>query len=282
MLQSASESMALFVSESLGGNDEPAPPGDGPQADEASRHVSKAERKRRGRGIRAAADEEIDAGDVDPDSRNAGTVEGGAGAVVIGSGDSSGRSSRTSDGGSASGPAETGTTAATANLSCRLCREEAGGDLDEPLFRCPCRCSDAFVHRSCLEELLYLPGPEGGPAACSTCGACYPVRRRTKPLWRWFWEDETREDATLFLANLLFSVGNVGVLSMAWLYALFEYRPESRLSQASLASVLFVLTVLWVAFGCVRCCVLSISLAQWRRANTTLQVMFTDKSVAQA
>lgn len=270
MQQSASESMALFENVGMG---EPAPPSAGPQPNEASRgqerHVSKVERKRRGHGNCTATQEDSDADVVD-----------GAGAATIGSNVSTGRRSSTSSGGSTStsGPIET----AAINVSCRLCHEEAGGGLDEPLFRCPCRCADAFVHRSCLEEVLYLPGPEGGPAACPTCGAHYPLRRRTKPLWRWFWEDETREDATLFLANLIFSVGNVGVLTMAWLYALFEYHPESRLSQASLASALFVLSVLWVAFGCVRFCVLSVSLVQWRRANTTLQALFADKIVAQA
>ncbi|KAL3249995.1 hypothetical protein MRX96_055609 [Rhipicephalus microplus] len=275
MLQSASESMALF--ESVGGSDEPAPAGAGPQPDEVShgqaRHISKVEPKRRGRSNCTAADED----DGNVESRNADPVEEDAG--TIGSNDSSGRHSRTSNGGSAStpGPTETG----ACNLSCRLCHE-AGGGQGESLFRCPCRCADTFVHRSCLEELLHLPGPEGGPATCPTCGATYPVRRHTKPLWRWFWEHDTRGDATLFLANLVFSAGNVCVLTMAWLYALFEYHPESRLSQAALTSVLSALSVLWVAFGCVRFCVLSISLVQWRRDNTTLLAVFTDKSVVQA
>ncbi|KAL1435584.1 hypothetical protein MTO96_000240 [Rhipicephalus appendiculatus] len=161
MLQSASESMALF--ECVGGSGEPAPPGAEPQPDEASRrharHVDKVDPRRRGHGNRTAAHE--DAGVVD--SRNTGPVEDGA--ATIGSNDCIGRHSRTSNGGSTStsGPVETG----ACNLSCRLCHEEAGGGLDEPLFRCPCRCAEAFVHRSCLEELLYLPGPEGGPRRVS-------------------------------------------------------------------------------------------------------------------
>lgn len=190
-----------------------------------------------------------------------------------------GRSSRVSDGTtstSSSHDAEAGRP--MANLSCRLCSED-GSAPEEPLFRCPCRCSDTFVHRSCLEQLLYQ-GPEG--AVCPVCDAHYPVRRRTKPLWLWFWDEESREDATLFMANLVFSLGNIGVLTMAWMYVLFEYRTKSWLPTASLASALFVLSVLWVAFGCLRFHVLLMSLVRWRRANTTLKVLLTDKTVAQA
>ncbi|KAK8774691.1 hypothetical protein V5799_010775 [Amblyomma americanum] len=79
-------------------------------------------------------------------------------------------------------------------------------------YRSPCRCPNAFEHRSCLEEVLYR---EAEDAACPLCGARYPLQRRTKPLWRWFWEQESRDNVTLFLANLAFSEGNVGVLSMA-------------------------------------------------------------------
>ncbi|KAL1482080.1 hypothetical protein MTO96_015111 [Rhipicephalus appendiculatus] len=189
------------------------------------------------------------------------------------------RSSRASDASastSSSHAAEAGRP--MAHLSCRLCSED-GSAPEEPLFRCPCRCPDTFVHRSCLEQLLYQ-GPEG--AVCPVCDAHYPVRRRTKPLWLWFWDEESREDATLFLANMVFSLGNIGVLTMAWMYVLFEYRTKSWLPTASLASALFVLSVLWVAFGCLRFHVLFMSLVRWRRANTTLKVLLTDKTVAQA
>ncbi|KAH6939012.1 hypothetical protein HPB50_015600 [Hyalomma asiaticum] len=287
MLHSASESVALFADESVGGSDEAAPPCVGPQLDEANqgpgRRVSRAERNRRGRGISTATQDESSTSVVCSGSRNAAPDEGVA--EMTGGSDSSGRTGRTSDGGSSStsGPAETGTgNAAAANLSCWFCHEEASSGPGEPLFRCPCRCPGTFVHRSCLEELLYFPGPEDGAAACPTCGAHYPVRRCTKPLWRWFWEEETCEDATLFLANLLFSVGNVGVLAMAWLYALFEYNPETWPLHSLLVLALFLFSVLWVAFGCARFYVVSISLVRWRRQNTTLQVLLTDKSVAQA
>ncbi|KAH6920881.1 hypothetical protein HPB50_028129 [Hyalomma asiaticum] len=164
------------------------------------------------------------------------------------------------------------------HLVCCLCPEDVGAPV-EALFRCPCRCPDTFVHRSCLEQLLYID-PEG--AACPVCGVRYPVRRCTKALWRWFWEKESREDAILFLANLVFSLGNMGVLAMAWLYVLFEYTSKSWLSTASLATALFVLTVLWVAFGCLRFSILFTALVHWRRQNTTLKVLLTDKTVAQA
>ncbi|KAK8756620.1 hypothetical protein V5799_000681 [Amblyomma americanum] len=116
-------------------------------------------------------------------------------------------------------------------------------------YRSPCRCPNAFAHRSCLEEVLYR---EAEDAACPLCGARYPLQRRTKPMWRWFWEQESRDDVTLFLANLAFSVRNVGVLGMAWMYALIEHYSSSGLPPASLASALFILSVFRVAFGCIR------------------------------
>ncbi|KAH6926054.1 hypothetical protein HPB50_013490 [Hyalomma asiaticum] len=45
------------------------------------------------------------------------------------------------------------------HFSCCLCPEDEGAPV-EALFRCPCRCPDTFVHRSCLEQLLYID-PEG-------------------------------------------------------------------------------------------------------------------------
>ncbi|KAH6939025.1 hypothetical protein HPB50_015613 [Hyalomma asiaticum] len=287
MLHSASESVALFADESVSGSDEAVPPCVGPQLDEANhgpgQHVSRVERKRRGRGTSTATHNESSTSVVCSGNRNAAPDEGVV--EMTGGSDSRGKIGGTSDGGSSStsGPEETGTeNAAAANLSCRFCHEEAVNGPGEPLFRCPCRCPDTFVHRSCLEELVYFPGPEDGAAACPTCGAQYPVRRCTKPLWRWFWEEETCDDAALFFANILFSVGNVGVLGMAWQYVLFQYCPESWLSQASLASALLLLSILWVAFDCARIYVLSTSLVKWRRANTTLQLLLTDKSVVQA
>lgn len=271
------ESMALFVSGKAGSSSEDPVEREN-QLDEASRetgiaasrHVSVSE------GTDASVEDQGDeAADIAHEDKG---VEDDA-ASTTSSASSSGSSSRASDGSastSSSAAAEAGR--AMANLSCRLCPEE-GSVLEEPLFRCPCRCADAFVHRSCLEQLLYQ-GPEG--AVCPACGVHYPVRRRTKPLWQWFWDEESREDATLFLANLVFSVGNIGVLTMAWLYVLFEYRSKSWLPTASLASALFVLSVLWVAFGCLRFHVLFMSLVRWRRANTTLKVLLTDKTVAQA
>ncbi|KAH7934463.1 hypothetical protein HPB51_029169 [Rhipicephalus microplus] len=64
-----------------------------------------------------------------------------------------------------------------AHLSCRLCSEDENAP-EEPLYQCPCRCIDTYVHQSCLEQLLY-EGPEGG--VCAVCHTHYPVRRQTKP-----------------------------------------------------------------------------------------------------
>ncbi|CAN7996280.1 unnamed protein product [Ixodes hexagonus] len=160
-----------------------------------------------------------------------------------------------------------------ANFSCRFCPD--GLDADEPVFRCPCRCPDVFIHRSCLEDWLYR-SPE---ASCPTCGAGYPVRRKTKALWRWFWEEESRKDAAVFFANAVFSFGNVGVLCMAWLYVLFEYKSSSWISSVSLALALLIVSLLWVAFGCIRFHVLFKTYATWRRLNTTLKVRLEDKTV---
>lgn len=166
---------------------------------------------------------------------------------------------------------------AGSGLSCLLCLG-LRGDPDEPLFRSPCRCPDgAFVHRSCVEEFQWLNG-----VTCRACGARYPTRRRTKPLWRWFWEQESRDDATLFAANLVFTAGNVGVLCMAWMYVLYEYRSRTWLPTSWLACALFVLTVFWVGFGCVRFYVVYTLYTRWRRANTTVKVLLADKSAAQA
>ncbi|KAK8757320.1 hypothetical protein V5799_005054 [Amblyomma americanum] len=168
---------------------------------------------------------------------------------------------------------------AESGLSCLLCCG-LRGDLEEPLFRSPCRCPDAFVHRSCVEEQLFRWAD--GADACPACGARYPLRRRTKPLWRWFWDQESRDDATLFAVNLVFSAGNVGVLSMAWMYVLFEYRSSTWLPTSWLASALFVFSVFWVGFGCFRFYVVYSSYARWRRANTTVNVLLADKGAAQA
>ncbi|XP_002402519.3 E3 ubiquitin-protein ligase MARCHF3-like [Ixodes scapularis] len=164
-------------------------------------------------------------------------------------------------------------TVPAAGIPCRLCSD--GLNADEPVFRCPCRCPDVFIHRSCLEDWLHR-SPE---ASCPTCGAAYPVRRRTKALWRWFWEKDSRMDAAVFLANVVFSLGNVVVLCMAWLYVLYEYKSTSRISAAALASALLALSLFWVAFGFVRFHVLFKTYTIWRRLNTTLKVLLADKTV---
>ncbi|KAH8034164.1 hypothetical protein HPB51_021554 [Rhipicephalus microplus] len=162
---------------------------------------------------------------------------------------------------------------AMAHLSCRLCSED-GSAPEEPLYRCPCRCTDTFVHRSCLEQLLYQ-GLDGG--VCPVCDTRYPVRRQTKPLWLSFWDKESREDAFLFLAYMVFNLGNIGVITMAWMYVLFEFGTKSWLPTSSLASALFIFSVFWIGFGCLRLSVRFMTLVQWRRDNTTLKVLFTDK-----
>ncbi|KAL3195037.1 hypothetical protein MRX96_015995 [Rhipicephalus microplus] len=160
-----------------------------------------------------------------------------------------------------------------AHLSCRLCSEDENAP-EEPLYQCPCRCIDTYVHQSCLEQLLY-EGPEGG--VCAVCHTHYPVRRQTKPLWLSFWDKESREDAILFLAYMAFNLGNIGVLTMAWMYVLVEYSPKSWLPTASLALALLVISVFWIGFACQRLSVRFMNLVQWRRDNTTLKVLFTNK-----
>uniref|UniRef100_A0A131YJ68 E3 ubiquitin protein ligase MARCH3 n=1 Tax=Rhipicephalus appendiculatus TaxID=34631 RepID=A0A131YJ68_RHIAP len=272
MQRSPMESMAFFVSGQVVDIVEDRAEGES-QLDEASQGSTVAEDG----SATEQSFEERENGEVDLVHEDEGTEDDAA--STASSASSVERSSRASDATastSSSHAAEAGRP--MAHLSCRLCSED-GSAPEEPLFRCPCRCPDTFVHRSCLEQLLYQ-GPEG--AVCPVCDAHYPVRRRTKPLWLWFWDEESREDATLFLANMVFSLGNIGVLTMAWMYVLFEYRTKSWLPTASLASALFVLSVLWVAFGCLRFHVLFMSLVRWRRANTTLKVLLTDKTVAQA
>ncbi|KAG0443553.1 hypothetical protein HPB47_014786 [Ixodes persulcatus] len=95
----------------------------------------------------------------------------------------------------------------------------------------------------------------------------------------WFWEKDSRMDAAVFLANVVFSMGNIGVLCMAWLYVLLEYKSTSRISAAALASALLALSLFWVAFGFVRFHVLFKTYTIWRRLNTTLKVLLVDKTV---
>ncbi|KAL3195036.1 hypothetical protein MRX96_015994 [Rhipicephalus microplus] len=138
-----------------------------------------------------------------------------------------------------------------AHLSCRLCSEDENAP-EEPLYQCPCRCIDTYVHQSCLEQLLYQR-PEGGVCAS-----------RVRTLF-------------CFLAYMVFNLGNIGVLTMAWMYVLVEYSPKSWLPTASLALALFVISVFWIGFACQRLSVHFMNLVQWRRDNTTLKVLFTNK-----
>ncbi|KAH8033313.1 hypothetical protein HPB51_009512 [Rhipicephalus microplus] len=165
-----------------------------------------------------------------------------------------------------------------AYLSCRLC-SKYGSAPEESLYRSPCRCIDTFVHLSCLQQLLYQE-PEG--CVCPVCDTPYPVRRQTKPLWLWFWDEESHEDAMLFLAYLIFNLGNITALTLAWMYVLFEYSTKSWLPAASLASALFVLSIFSLWFGCLRLSMPFMALVQWAQDNTALKVVLTDKTVAQA
>lgn len=161
---------------------------------------------------------------------------------------------------------------------CRLCRRERG-EAEERLFSSPCLCRSTLVHRSCVQERLKR-GPEG--AVCPWCQEEYPVRTLCKPLWKWFWEKETRAVAALFVANLFFSVGDVGVLSMAWMYALFEFPPTPWQPAAALTSTLFVFSMLWLAFRCFRYHVFHELLENWRSINTTREVLLDGDGVEQA
>lgn len=154
------------------------------------------------------------------------------------------------------------------NRVCRLCGEEGSEEVGE-LLPSPCRCADAYIHISCIEHrLLWVPEV----AACPSCRVMYPVRRHTKSLWRWFVERETRADGLLFVGNILFSIGSVIVVAMAWMYALFQDHPNAWISKTSLLAILFVITILWAAFGCHRFHLLYEKLARWRQDNTTLTV----------
>lgn len=144
---------------------------------------------------------------------------------------------------------------------CKLC---AGDGMEDPLFICPCGCAD-FVHRFCLEQRMNR-SPDG--AYCPSCGAAYPVRRDTKHFWEWFLEKRSRAAATLFTLNLAFSIGNIVVLAMAWLYVVCEIRSSPWLP--ALVAGLLVFTIFWVAIGCVCFQVLFKPFARWRSTNTRL------------
>lgn len=148
---------------------------------------------------------------------------------------------------------------------CRLCGEERE---EGRLFAPPCRCRSTFVHRFCLQERV-----NRGQEECPWCRELYPVRIHRKPTWKWFWGKETRALAFLFVTNMFFTVGDVGVLSMAWMYVLFEFPSTPWLPAAALASTLFVFSVMWVAFGCARFHLLRMPLDEWKIANTTREVV---------
>lgn len=156
--------------------------------------------------------------------------------------------------------------------SCGLCGEE-GSEVLGVLLPSPCRCAGTLLHRSCLEHRLHW-APDG--AVCPSCRAAYPVRRHTKSLWYWFLGTETRKDAALLAANTVFSAVNVLVVVLAWIYALFEDRPNPWLSTPVLASLLFVVTLFWAAFSCFRFHILYEPLARWKKANTTLVLVLGD------
>ncbi|KAK8766777.1 hypothetical protein V5799_006442 [Amblyomma americanum] len=268
MFRSPSESMSLFLSSASSSSaddlaDAHSQPVIPEAADTDSGHDNLAERTPQDELAADGAD-----GSVEPDRGSEGSDDAASTSALSSRSTSSAGTSASS---SSQAPARRG-------IWCCICPDE-GFEVLEQLYRSPCRCPNAFAHRSCLQEVLYR---EAEDAACPLCGARYPMQRRTKPMWRWFWEQESRDDATLFLANLAFSVGNMGVLSMAWMYVLFEYHSSSWLPAASLVSALLIFSVFWVAFDCIRFRLLYMTYQRWHRANTTLKLMLTDRRAVQA
>ncbi|KAH9365668.1 hypothetical protein HPB48_003070 [Haemaphysalis longicornis] len=142
--------------------------------------------------------------------------------------------------------------------------------MEERLRSCPCLHRSPFMLRSFLQERFYR------------CQKAYPTRLHSKPLWKWFWETETRAVAFLFASNMIFSAGDMGVLTMAWMYALSEFPSPSWLPAAAPASTPFVFSMLWVAFGCVRYHVLRKPLENWRSGNTKGEILADDDGAGQA
>lgn len=161
--------------------------------------------------------------------------------------------------------------------ACCLCFNE-GTRAGKPLFMSPCACENLFVHRSCVQNRLARYQEQ---ASCPSCKALYPVERRTKPIWKWFWEEPSREQAFMFAATVLFTVGNIGVVAMAWMYVLFEYRPPTKLPAALISSALFLVTIFWIGFTCFRIHTLYKPYIRWKQANTTLEVMLDEVSAPQ-
>ncbi|KAH9368080.1 hypothetical protein HPB48_002713 [Haemaphysalis longicornis] len=124
--------------------------------------------------------------------------------------------------------------------SCCLCsdREDHAGQAPLPS---PCACANLFVHRYCMQNRLdryraHDPRP--------SCKAPYPAQRSTKPIWKWFWEEESRYLALVFAATVVFTVGTVGAMEMARMYRLFEFHSAVRASRGSIiTSALLVITV---------------------------------------
>lgn len=154
--------------------------------------------------------------------------------------------------------------------SCVLC----GVDTAEPLFISPCKCTDKYTHRSCLEKRINQRS-EG--TSCLSCGAAYAVRRETKPIWRWVSEQDSRGAALRFTANLTFCCGNIFVLALAWLYILREFRSSPWLP--ALLGGLFVLTVFWLAFSYVLFHILYKPLARWKNKNTKLVALLDGEGI---
>lgn len=155
--------------------------------------------------------------------------------------------------------------------ACCLCEGES--QVGKPLYLSPCACAEKFLHYACMKNQLRRHHER---AACPTCKARYPVQRRTKAVWKWFLEDQSREQALMFAATVVFTLGNVGVVAMAWLYLTQEYRPPNALPAALMASALFVVTIFWLGFTCFRIHTMYKPYATWKRANTTFEVVLDE------
>ncbi|KAH9359874.1 hypothetical protein HPB48_014414 [Haemaphysalis longicornis] len=114
----------------------------------------------------------------------------GVAAVLEGDGGESARSTAGSSASSAEPPRQEEFGARPVWEECRFCLGERA-EAEGRLFSSPCLCRSTLVHRYCIQERI-----NRGQGECPWCHAAYPVRVHSKPLWKWFWEKETRAVAS--------------------------------------------------------------------------------------
>ncbi|CAN7940144.1 unnamed protein product, partial [Ixodes hexagonus] len=131
---------------------------------------------------------------------------------------------------------------------CRICYRFSDTEQGALVAPCFCKGTIGMAHQSCIERWLR----ERNTDECNVCQCRFKVLRKPQPLIRFFAEPEHRMDIARMIINLVTCIGDVMILTFAWMYASGYLQGKGWFVYVLLLAALLLQSVFWIVVAFIR------------------------------